>query len=81
MQIQQPKARAMKLIPPRVGNGLKSSRVRWLWQFLLGAAIGTVVGLAGYLISGDVDWFVAIPMLGILFAVQPLNVIWLLRRK
>lgn len=47
-----------------------------LWLFLVGAGLGAIVGLTGCIASSDADWLVAIPMCGILLAVQPLNVIW-----
>jgi heme O synthase-like polyprenyltransferase len=70
----------MKLHPPGAGRK-PGGRLRWFWQLLLGAAVGVVPAVIGYFVTGDVDWFVAIPLCGILFAVEPLNVIWLMRRK
>jgi hypothetical protein len=70
----------VKLIPRNAGNRSEGSRLRWFWQFLFGAVLGAIVGLLGYFVTGDVDWLAAIPMCGILFAVQPLNVLWYLKR-
>jgi len=71
----------VKLIPPSARNRPEGSRMRWFWQFLFGAVLGAIIGLLGYIVADDVDWLAAIPMCGILFAVQPLNVVWYLKRK
>lgn len=70
----------MKLIPPRAQNASRSLKVRWFRLFLLGAAFGAVVGLAGYFVTGHLDWLAAIPIGGVLLAMEPLKVIWS-RRK
>jgi hypothetical protein len=51
--------------------------VRMLWLFLLGAALGALVGLAGILLRGDLDWLATVPIGGVLLAIEPLQIIWL----
>jgi hypothetical protein len=61
------------LIPPALDGERAQNRKERIWRWSVGVAVGTTVAILGYLLTGDWEWFLAVPVFAVVVAWSKLH--------